>query len=421
MKTEDIIQAILSFRKDLERSDVLKIIKNKQKEAGGYFTDEAAASIVASELGVEIPREPFKQELSIQDVVSGLTDVTVIGRVVAVYSPRSFTRPDKTEGKVARLLMADKSGMVKVVLWDDKAILIEAGKIEQKQIIRVLHAYVRQGLDGKLELHVGLRGDVQISPPDINKSDYHLTEHLEKIGNITLSQKRASIAGVVQNLSSVSEFKRRDGTPGKVRRFGLRDDTGQITVVLWNEKVDELARVEEENSLCIVNAKVKGRPDGGVELHIEDITQVEVLSKRSPPNTPFVSTASAKFTKIANMTPKMRNIDVLARVVQNQETREFKRPGGQMGRVSTLMIIDETGSVDLKLWDDKAAITGEIQAGDIIIVNSAYVQEKFGKISLNVGRHGSLGRNPPVEEAKELPPYQERKTKISGIKEEGGR
>ena len=295
MKTEDIVQAILSFRKDFERSDVLKIIKNKLKEAGGYFTDEAAASIVASELGVEIPREPFKQELSIQDVVSGLTDVTVIGRIVAVYFPRSFTRPDKTEGKVARLLIADKSGMVKVVLWDDKASLIEAGKIGQKQIIKVLHAYVRQGLDGELELHVGLRGAVQISPPDINESDYHLTEHLEKIGNITLSQKRANIAGVVQNFSSVSEFKRRDGTPGKVRRFGLRDDTGQINVVLWNEKVDELARVQEENALSIVNAKVKGRPDGGIELHIEEITQVEVLSKRSPPKTPFVSSSSAKF------------------------------------------------------------------------------------------------------------------------------
>ena len=420
MKTEEIIQAILSSRRDLERDEVLKKIENKQKEAGGYFTYEAAASIVASELGVEIPHEPFKQEFLIKDVVSGLNDVTVIGRVIAVYPSRSFTRHDKKEGKVARLLIADKSGTMKVVLWDDKADLIETGKIEQKQIVKVSHAYARQGLDGKLELHLGLRGDLQISPLDINENDYPIVGHLEKIGNITHNQKRVNVAGVAQNLSPVSEFKRRDGTPGKVRRLGLRDDTGRMTVVLWNEKVDELAKLEEENSLSMTNARVKRRPDGGFELHVEDTTTVEILSKTLPPKDQAISISLTKFTKIANLTPKMRNVDVLARVIHIQETREFKRLEGQIGRVSTLMIVDETGSIDLNLWDEKATIAGEIQPGDAVLVNGAYVQERFGKISLNVGKYGSLARNPQVEESEELPPYQERKMKIGEITVEGG-
>ena len=258
MGLEEILDRILSSRKDLGRSEVLRMIEDKRKAAGGYFTAEAAASIVASELGVEIPREPFRPEVSIHDLVSGLNDVTVVGRVIVVYPPKTFTRPDQTEGKVSRLLIADKSGTSRVVLWDDKAILAEVGKIGQGQVVRVSHAYVRQGLDGKLELHVGLRGDIQASPSDVDESEYpSITNFTEKIGKITRKHRRANVVGIVQIFYPISEFKRKDGTPGKVRRLELRDDTGQTTVVVWNEKVDELASVEKGNSLRIMNAKVK--------------------------------------------------------------------------------------------------------------------------------------------------------------------
>jgi replication factor A1 len=279
MKTEEIVQAILAFRKDLELDEVVRIIKKKQREASGYLTYEAAASIVAFELGVKIPRETIKRELSIQDVVSGLNNVTLTGRVIAIYTTRSFRRSDKKEGKVARLLIADKSGTMKVVLWDDKVNLLETRKIEQRQIIRVLHAYTREGLDGKIELHLGVRGELQVNPSDINENDYPIDGYLEKIGNITQNQNKVNVTGVAKNLSPMFEFKRKDGTFGKVRKLGLEDDTGRITVVFWNEKVDELFKVEDGNSLSMINARIKKLPDGKLELHVEDSTIVKFLGE----------------------------------------------------------------------------------------------------------------------------------------------
>ncbi|MCZ2807871.1 MAG: OB-fold nucleic acid binding domain-containing protein [Candidatus Bathyarchaeota archaeon] len=162
MSLEEIVNRILSSRSDLKRKEILEMIEKKKRGAGDFLTDETAARIAASELGVEIVKKPLRLKIQIQDLVSGLNDVTVAGQVVAVYAPKTFTRRDWTEGKLASLLVSDKSGTLRVVLWDDKVELVEKGKIQREQTIRISHGYVREGLDGKPELHLGQRGSIKI-------------------------------------------------------------------------------------------------------------------------------------------------------------------------------------------------------------------------------------------------------------------
>ncbi len=411
MGFEETVQRILSSREDLTREEVLRIIEEKKRTAEGFFTDEAAAHIVASELGIEVLREPFRPEVWVRDLVSGLNDVTVVGRVIAVYPPQTFTRSDETEGKVARLLIADKTGTLKVVLWDDKASLIEVGKVKPGRILKVSHGYVREGLIGRLELHVGLRGDMQVSPPGADESEYPpITHFIQKIGEIKRKHKRASVLGVVQNVYPASEFERRDGTRGKVMRLDLRDDTGQITAVLWNEKVDELGDMKRGNHLQIMNGRVKERLDDRLELHVERATYIESSAETPSP-------LPTRFTKIKQLRPTMPGVNILARVMHAGEIREFRRSSGEIGQISTLIIKDETGSIRLNLWDEKAALSKQIQLGDIVLAEGAYPRERFGKMNLNLGRLGFLTLNPRMAEAAGLPPYKEESTKIAEINE----
>ncbi|NIQ06236.1 MAG: replication factor A, partial [Candidatus Korarchaeota archaeon] len=119
------------------------MIEEKKETADGYFTDEAAARIVALELGVEVPWwEPFQPEIHIKDLISGLSDVTVTGRVITLYPVQTFTRQNGTEGRVMRLIIADKTGTLTVVLWDDKTSLAEHNKVKRGQIIKVSHGYM---------------------------------------------------------------------------------------------------------------------------------------------------------------------------------------------------------------------------------------------------------------------------------------
>jgi replication factor A1 len=158
---EEIVNRILTSRSDLNRKRIMEIIEEKKKKAGDFLTDETAARIVASELGVKIIKS-FRLKIQIQDLVSGLNDVTITGQVRAIYSPKTFTRRDWTEGKLANIVVSDESGNLRVFLWDNKVELVEKLKLQQDQRIRISHGYVREGRNGKPELHLGERGSIKV-------------------------------------------------------------------------------------------------------------------------------------------------------------------------------------------------------------------------------------------------------------------
>ncbi len=418
MTLDEIIERILSSRRNLTREGVLKRIEEKKKEAEGYFTDEGAARMVASDLGVEVTREAFQPQVLINDLVSGLNDVTVTGRVITVYPVKTFTRSDGTKGKVAHLLITDKSGSLKGVLWDEKANLAEEGYIETGQIIKVSHGYVREGFDGRPELHVGKRGEVRVSPPDAAPQEYPLVaSFLQKIGDVTEGTRKASVLGIVQSLSPVSIFRRRDGSQGKVRRLQLRDETGQISLVLWDEKVDELSEVDMGDCLKVVEGGVKEGIYGQIEIHTRNTTKTEVLKERPP----HLELAPTGFIKIKYLKPGIREVDVLARVMHVGDVREFKTKTGETGKLCSLLLKDETGTVRLNLWNDGTALSEQIKTGDAVLVEKAYTRERFEETNLNLGKRGLLTVNPEIAEAKKLPSVNDEKiTPIADVTRVGG-
>jgi len=383
---EQIIQQILMARRDLTREEVLKKIYEKKRSTEDYFLDEVAARLVASELGVEIPsaQETFHGEVAIKDLVSGLNDVTVVGRVIIVYPVQTFDRPDLTRGKVARLLLVDKSGTLRLVFWNDKVSLVEAGKIKHGDIIRVSHGYVREGLDGKLEIHVGQRGDVQVSPIDVAESDYpSIEQFIDKIGNLTQESKKANVLGAVRDVYPLSEFKRKDGTTGKVKKLRLNDETGEVSLVFWNEKVDELGEVEKDDRLRVMNARVKTQLDGRIELHVENATQIEKLAGQPLPPTTATSEATRK---IAELEEEGGPFTVEATVATPPSVREVTTAQNEKVLVASFDLKDDTGEIGMTLWRKHAEIGKELSVGTRLRIKNAYVKRGFSNLLELVSR-----------------------------------
>lgn len=377
MDLEQIVQRILLVRQDLTREEVLKRIYEKKRSAEGYFMDEAAARIVAFELGVEIPKNAAEDwtELSIEKLVSGLNDVTITGRVITVHPIQTFSRPDFTEGKVARLRIADKTGTLKVVLWDDKVSLIENEKIAAGKIIRVLHGYVREGLDGRLELHVGNRGEIQVSPQELAESEYpRITSFIEKISSITGKRRKASISGAVKRVYPASEFKRVDGTPGKVRRLRLQDETGQTTVVFWNQKVDELGDVHLGDYLRIMNARVKELAHGLVELHVEKATQIEKVAEGAE-NLSYHKPQRTK--KIAEIRESEGPFTIEATILTAPAVREVTTSRRKKVKVASFAVTDDTGRINIALWREFTEFAGKLSPGTRILLKNVYARRGF--------------------------------------------
>ena len=161
MDLKEVINQILKYRSDIKYEEIQQMVTNKKNDAGNFLTDETAARLVASDLGVKIQKKPLCLKIQIKDLVSGLNDVSLTGQVISVYPPRTFKRRDWTEGKFASIVVSDKTGNLKVILWDNKVNIIEKGKLQQKQTIRISHAYVREGQDGNPELHVGEKSSIK--------------------------------------------------------------------------------------------------------------------------------------------------------------------------------------------------------------------------------------------------------------------
>jgi replication factor A1 len=280
MGLDKIVKQILSSRADLTRQEVLKMIEKKKEGVGEFFTDETAARIVASELGVEIVQKSLRLEILIQDLVSGLNDVTVSGRVITVYPSQTFTRRDWTEGKFARLLIADRSGTLKVVLWDDKTALVETGKVEQGQIIKVSHGYVREGLDGKLELHVGSRGNIQISPPDATGTKYPpITRWVKKVAEIKEEGGPITVEGTIATTPTVREVVTSRNEKVAVASFELKDDTGKIGVSAWRKLTEVVKGLVVGTRIKIKNAYVRKGFVGQLELTSRSFTSIDILTE----------------------------------------------------------------------------------------------------------------------------------------------
>ena len=277
MTQDGAIEEIISRNPQISKNEILERLGELRRKTNGLISNNVLLRTIAAELGMEISKEELKIRLSTQDLVTGLNNVTITGRVVAMFRPKTYNGKEK---EVASLLIADDESILRVVLWDKRTELIKQGKIKLDQIICIHHGYTRKNYWGEVELHVGDRGEIDITPKDIEEKLYPtISRFTTKIGEITgiHKNKRIHVEGIVSEVFPVSDFERTDSSSGKLMRIILSDETGAIPVVIWNEKVDELHDIlKQDMRIRLINVKVNEALKKGYEIHINSQTYVEI-------------------------------------------------------------------------------------------------------------------------------------------------
>ena len=392
---EDVISAILMHRKDLSREMVLDLIEKKKAESGGFLSNQGAAMLVAQDLDVEVERGR-PAGIRIRDVVSGLSDVTVIGRVTSISSLQEFDRKDGSLGKALRLVLADSTGELKCVAWDQQAERL-ANQQLQDRTISVSHGYTREGLGGSIELFVGDRGEVQIVQ-DVSEVSGHTTDEFTSIADALKCEEEVDLVGIVKTPPRIFEFNRAGGF-GRVLRTKLMDKTGRITLVAWNERADDLRRLSVGKAVRISGGRIKTSINGSAEIHADSMSRVELLE--SAPDQ--LANVELQPLKISQIRANMRDIDVLARILKVQPPAEVKRTTGETTRVMRLLLGDDTGIIQASLWDDKAAL--DLKAGETVLIEDASSRERLGEVSISVGKAGAITmrQEPKLKSAQPTP------------------
>ncbi len=367
MMSEQIIEKVLSKNPDISREEILERLEQERSKTHGLITDEALLRTIAAKLGVEISIDIEKPVLLIRDLVPGLNDVTVVGRVIAVFASRSFS----AEGKVGSLLVADESSILRVVLWNDKTEYIESGRFEVGQIVRFSHGYTKKDYAGIVELHLGNRSGIEIHIKDGGEEDYPTIEKfLTTIEELRRSSRpkgqRVHLKGRVMDLSPVSTFERRDSSVGKVMRLALSDRTGEIQVVLWNEKIDELSdKLKKGSSLQLVNTKVKESLNNEPEVHVNSQTYVQIRE-------------ADELCRIADLKESMKNVSVEGTVVTSPIMRKVETSRGELVKLTVFEVEDETGRIWVSAWRRHSDNVAGLRLGQKVILKDVYVKRGFG-------------------------------------------
>ncbi len=73
-------------------------------------------------------------------------------------------------------------------------------------------------------------------------------------------------------------------------------------------------------------------------------------------------------------------------VVSKGDIREFER-FGKTGRVCNCVIKDDSGELELTLWNDEI---DTIEAGEKIKITDGWVKEWNGKLQISMGKNGKV-------------------------------
>lgn len=162
----DVIEKIQS-ETGLSKDAIKEQIKAKMRALDGLVSEEGAAYIIASELGVHLFREQSSSSGSVKigTILAGMMSVDTVGKVTRVFPAKEFTTKDGRKSKVGSIVIADNTGTIRVAIWDKKADVLE--KINSGMIVKIREAYAKLNNLNKAELHIGNKGTLILEPKGV--------------------------------------------------------------------------------------------------------------------------------------------------------------------------------------------------------------------------------------------------------------
>lgn len=203
----------------------------------------------------------------------------------------------------------------------------------------------------------------------------------QRIEDITESTRNVNaLVGVIDNISAVRTFQKSDGGEGKVASVVLRDETGSIRVVMW----DDMTRAISEDVLTmgsvvqVRGAYVKMGLGDAIELNIGRQGTIQLLEEDEVEEIGIDIEARPKSEeiKISELQDRLFNITVKAKIqrVFSLSTFTRKRDNSE-GKVLSMIVADDTGATRLVLWDDRAEEMEDAQPDEIIRVDGASTKQ----------------------------------------------
>lgn len=155
---EDILSEI-EKQTDVSKKELLEKVDKRYQELEGLITKDGAAYLVARDLGIDLPNTARK--LQMKNIVAGMRNVNILGRIFRISSVNEFVRQDGGKGRVVNIFLSDGTTYVRIPLWDNQVSLIEEETIKLGDVIQITNGLARENVFGDVEISLGKFGTVK--------------------------------------------------------------------------------------------------------------------------------------------------------------------------------------------------------------------------------------------------------------------
>ncbi len=399
---------------DLKENDTIKIIKARAQ----FRYDQMSLSnswngrIVKGDY--DLP-EYHQEILKIKDANNNKENVTIVGVVTKIYDTVTFDKKDGSKGQVKSIEVTDDTGSIRVTLWNKET---EIG-MDKGNIIKIEGANVEfDDYSGdSYRVNTGWNASIVINPSI--KDD--LKEKLEDITNFQVSKikdvintdedegREVDVIGRILSIADIREFDRIDGTSGQVRGIDLADKTATVRTSLWDDKAD--LDYSLGDAIKIENARTR-LGQGGMELSVGRSSRITTPTDDEIADLPsYEDLEKDRYhdRTVSQLEENEQDVKLRLRIMSIEPINTFGRANGTEGKVRSIRVADETGEVQVSLWDDDTDIKFKKDAA--IIIENPAISLQGTSIRLSITNRSTLRQARP-DEAELIPSTHEIESKL---------
>ena len=264
--------------------------------------------------------------------------------------------------------------MYKIPLAEIKTKIIDSGKLNAETLDNKIKEKINE-LSGL----ISEEGAAHIIANELSIELVNPNQDILKIKEIYSGMRDISTNGKVVRKFDVKEFAKGDRT-GKVCSLIIGDETGTIRVVFWNEQVEQLAIVKEDDILSIKGVYVREN-NNSKEIHFGNKGSIDINPEGVKIDSVREGMSYGRKT-IENLQSGENNVEILGTVVQVFDPRFFNvdkgtgkrvQEGGIPSYVMNVVLDDGTGTIRGVFWKNQTNHLLEKEEEEVVVVAVAAV------------------------------------------------
>ncbi|MFH0711259.1 MAG: hypothetical protein V1944_01655 [Candidatus Aenigmatarchaeota archaeon] len=133
---------------------------------------------------------------------------------------------------------------------------------------------------------LSFEGAAHLVAREYGKDLFNRTENKLQIKDLVSGMKNCTFVGRIFKISNINEFKRKDGSLGRVVNLFIGDTTGFVKIALWDKQVTlaEDGTIKIGSLMEIVNAIVKENTFGDLELSVGKYGAIKIAENVDLPS-----------------------------------------------------------------------------------------------------------------------------------------